>query len=189
MSERRVHAHGLVGEVAQAVHVGVRVGGGGDEPSAAASAAPAASTAAGPVVRAGHQGERRRREVVHDVRRLQVLVVVVVMVVVVVGQGDSGRRRAWHGAHRVVCGVGLERVRLALGHGDVHGRQSLSPGQQGLIQAGKYVALQLQGRILKKKKKKKERGGVEEGRIKGCEMGEKRGKARRKEKEKGKRQK
>lgn len=152
VSERRVHAHSLVGEVTQAVHVGVRVGGGGDEPSAATSAAPATSTA-GPVVRTGHQGERRRGEVVHYVRRLQVLVVVVVMVMVVVGQGNSGCRRAWHGAHRVVCGVGLERVRLALGHGDVHGRQSLSPGQQGLIQAGKYVALQLQGRILKKRKK------------------------------------
>ncbi|TNN74547.1 hypothetical protein EYF80_015327 [Liparis tanakae] len=141
MGERRVHAHSLVGEVTQAVHVRVRMGGGGgDEPSAATAA-----SSAGPVVRPGHQGEGRRGDVVHDVLVLLVLVVVVVMVVVVVGQWNSGVRRAWHRAHRVVGGVGLERVSLALGHGNVHGRQSLRASQQRLIQTRKYVVLELQG--------------------------------------------
>lgn len=152
VGERRVHTHSLVGEVTQAVHVGVRVGGGGDESSAATSATPATSSA-GPVVRTGHQGEGRRADVIHNVRRLQVLVVVVMMVVMMVGQWNGGCRRAWYGAHRVVSCVGFERVRLALGHGDVHSCQSLGPGQQGLIQARKYVTLQLHGRKLKEAKR------------------------------------
>ncbi len=170
-----------MGEVTQAVHVRVRVGGGGDEPSAATSAASATSSA-GPVVRTGHQGEGRRADVVHDVRGLQVLVVVVVMVVVMVGQRNGGCRRAWHRAHRVVGGVGLERVRLALGHGDVHGRQSLSPGQQGLIQARKYVTLQLQGRKLKGRRGEEE--GVRNGQEKRGKGTGKKGRRQKKEKHK-----
>jgi len=140
VGERRVHTHCLVGEVTQTVHVRVRVGrGGGDEPSAATSASPA--TSACPVVRTGHQRKGRRADVVHNVRWLQILVVVVMMVMMMVGQWNGGRRRARHRAHRVVGGVGLERVRLALGHSDVHGRQSLCAGQQSLIQAREYVAL------------------------------------------------
>lgn len=87
-------------------------------------------------------------------RRGMVVMVVVVMVVVVMGQRHRGRRRARHGAHSVVCGVGLERVRLALGHGDVHCRQSLGPGQERLVQTGENVALQL--RAEKKSKKRSE---------------------------------
>lgn len=84
------------------------------------------------------------------------------MVVVVAGQGGwvrdrhrggGGRRRgAGESVHGVVGGVRLERVRLALRHGNVHGRQSLGPRQQGLIQAGEDVALQLRregGRVGK----------------------------------------
>lgn len=66
---------------------------------------------------------------VHEVGRLEVLVVVVVVMVMVVGEWHGGGGRAWHGVHRVVRGVGFERVTLALGHGDVHGRQSLGAGQ------------------------------------------------------------
>lgn len=138
VSERRVHVHSsLVGQVGEPVHVRVRVGRRGDQ---APAAAPAASSA-GPFVRAGHQRERRRADVLHEVGRLQVLVVVVVMVVVVVGEWHGGVGRAWHGVHRVVRGVGLERVTLTLGHGDVHGRQSFGAGQQRLIQTGEDVAL------------------------------------------------
>jgi len=141
VSERRVHVHGsLVGQVAEPVHVRVRVrvGRRGDQAPAAASSA---SAAAGPFVTAGHQRERRRADVLHEVGRLQVLVVVVVMVVVVVGEWHGGGGRAWHGVHRVVRGVGLERVTLTLGHGHVHGRQSFGAGQERLIQTGEYVAL------------------------------------------------
>ncbi|KAF4790693.1 hypothetical protein TURU_138440 [Turdus rufiventris] len=68
----------------------------------------------------------------------------VVMVVVVVRQGHGGGGGAGHAVHGVVRGVGLERVALALRHGDVDGGQSLGPRQQGLIEAGEDIALQLQ---------------------------------------------
>ena len=72
------------------------------------------------------------------------MVVVMVVVVMVMGQWHGGIRRAWHCVHRVVGRVRFERVRLALGHRDIHRRQSFCTGQQGLIQAGEYVVLQLQ---------------------------------------------
>jgi hypothetical protein len=81
--------------------------------------------------------------VVHEVRGFHVGVVVVVVMVVVVGQWHRGVGRAWHAVHGVVGGVRFERVRLALRHGDVHGSQSFGAGQEGLIQAGEYVTLQL----------------------------------------------
>lgn len=80
------------------------------------------------------------------------------VVVVVVCEGNRGGGRARHRAHRVVGGVGLERVRLALGHRDVHGRQRLCPGQQGLIQTGEYVTLKLQKDTHKKKSRQGEEG-------------------------------
>ena len=81
------------------------------------------------------------------------MVVVMVVVVMVMGQWHGGIRRAWHCVHRVVSCVRLERVRLALGHCHIHRSQSFSTGQQGLSQAGEYVALQLQSGIGRERQK------------------------------------
>lgn len=91
---------------------------------------------------------------------VRLVVVVVVMVVVVSGQsggvrdGHGGRRGRRRGAgkrvHGVVGGVRFERtvvrrVMVVFGlRDDIHRRQSFSAGQQTLIQAAEYIALQLQ---------------------------------------------
>lgn len=125
---------------------------GGDQSAASAtstaastSSAAASSSSSARLVRAAHQGEGRRVDVVHQVRWFQVLVVVMVVVVRVVRRRDGhrGRGRALHAVHRVVRGVGFERVRFALRHRHVHGRQGLGARQQGLVQAREDVALEL----------------------------------------------
>ena len=78
-----------------------------------------------------NERERGRGDVIQQVAGLERLVVVVV--VVVVRERHGGRGRAGHAVHRVVRGVRLERVALALGHGDVYSRQRLGPRQQRFV--------------------------------------------------------
>lgn len=100
--------------------------------------------------------KQRRREVIQEVP-VQALVrhsmvVVVVMMVNWGRDGHGGRRSRGAGdaAHGMVGGVWLERVALAVGD-QIHSRQGFSPGQQTLIKASKYIALELQARTRRAK--------------------------------------